>query len=48
MLVKEVMTPKEKLVVLAQTATVREALAKMRTHSIRSLWTKATLTVLMD
>ncbi len=37
MLVKEVMTPKEKLVVLAQTATVREALAKMRTHSIRSI-----------
>ncbi len=37
MLVKEVMTPKEKLIVLAQTATVREALAKMRSHSIRSI-----------
>jgi len=37
MLVKEVMTPKEKLVVLAQTATVREALSQMRTHSIRSI-----------
>ncbi len=37
MLVKEIMTPKEKLVVLAQTATVRDALASMRTHSIRSI-----------
>ena len=37
MLVKEVMTPKEKLIVLAQTATVRDALSKMREHSIRSI-----------
>jgi len=37
MLVKEVMTPKEKLIVLAQTATVREALSQMRTHGIRSI-----------
>jgi signal-transduction protein with cAMP-binding, CBS, and nucleotidyltransferase domain len=37
MLVKEVMTPKEKLVILSQTATVREALGKMRTHGIRSV-----------
>ncbi len=37
MLVKEIMTPKEKLIVLAQTATVRDALASMRTHSIRSI-----------
>lgn len=37
MLVKEVMTPKEKLIVLAQTATVREALSQMRAHSIRSI-----------
>ena len=37
MLVKEVMTPKEKLIVLAQTATVRVALSKMREHSIRSI-----------
>jgi len=37
MLVREVMTPKEKLVVLAQTATVREALGQMRKHNIRSI-----------
>ena len=37
MLVKEIMTPKEKLIVLSQTATVRDALANMRTHSIRSI-----------
>ena len=37
MLVKEVMTPKEKLVILSQTSTVRDALAKMRTHGIRSV-----------
>lgn len=37
MLVKEIMTPQEKLVVLPQTATVREALASMRKHNIRSI-----------
>jgi len=37
MLVKEIMTPKEKLIVLPQTATVRDALAKMREYSIRSI-----------
>ncbi len=37
MLVKEIMTPREKLIVLSQTATVRDALASMRTHSIRSI-----------
>ncbi|HIP46133.1 MAG TPA: CBS domain-containing protein [Campylobacterales bacterium] len=37
MLVREIMTPKEKLVVLAQTATVREALGQMRKHNIRSI-----------
>ena len=37
MLVKEVMTPKDKLIVLAQTATVREALSKMRANNIRSI-----------
>ncbi len=37
MLVKEVMTPKEKLIVLPQTATVREALSSMRANHIRSI-----------
>ena len=37
MLVKEIMTPKEKLIILPQTATVREALSQMRTHKIRSI-----------
>ena len=37
MLVKEIMTPREKLIILPQTATVREALNKMRTHKIRSI-----------
>ncbi|MCF6207019.1 MAG: CBS domain-containing protein [Sulfurovum sp.] len=37
MLVKEVMTPKEKLVRVSPMATVREALKLMRTHSVRSV-----------
>ncbi len=37
MLVKEVMTPKEKLISVAPTATVREALKLMRTQSVRSI-----------
>lgn len=37
MLVKEVMTPKEKLITVAPIATVREALKLMRSHSVRSI-----------
>jgi CBS domain-containing protein len=37
MLVKEVMTPKAKLVSVQPTATVREALKLMRAHSVRSI-----------
>ncbi|HIQ47663.1 MAG TPA: CBS domain-containing protein [Sulfurovum sp.] len=37
MLVKDVMTPKEKLIVVEPTATVREALKLMRKHSVRSI-----------
>jgi len=37
MLVKEVMTKKEKLISVVPTATVREALKLMRTHSVRSI-----------
>jgi len=37
MLVKDVMTPKEKLISVAPTATVREVLRLMRTHSVRSI-----------
>jgi len=37
MLVKDVMTPKEKLILINPIATVREALQLMRTHSIRSV-----------
>jgi signal-transduction protein with cAMP-binding, CBS, and nucleotidyltransferase domain len=37
MLVKDVMTTKEKLIVLPQTATVREALKMMREHKVRSV-----------
>jgi len=37
MLVKEIMTPKEKLVTVKPIATVREALKLMRTHSVRSI-----------
>ena len=37
MLVKEVMTPNEKLVSVEPTATVREALKLMRKHTVRSI-----------
>ncbi|MCF6244949.1 MAG: CBS domain-containing protein, partial [Sulfurovum sp.] len=37
MLVKEVMTPKEKLITVQPIATVREALKLMRKHSVRSI-----------
>jgi len=37
MLVKEVMTPKEKLISVNPTATVREVLKLMRTHSVRAI-----------
>ncbi|RUM69058.1 MAG: histidine kinase [Sulfurovum sp.] len=37
MLVKDIMTPKEKLISVSPTATVREALKLMRTHSVRSI-----------
>ncbi|HFQ62179.1 MAG TPA: CBS domain-containing protein [Epsilonproteobacteria bacterium] len=37
MLVKDVMTPKEKLISVAPTATVREVLKLMRTHAVRSI-----------
>jgi CBS domain-containing protein len=37
MLVKEVMTPKEKLVRVSPMATVREALKLMREHNVRSV-----------
>ncbi len=37
MLVKEVMTPKEKLISVQPIATVREALKLMRKHSVRSI-----------
>jgi CBS domain-containing protein len=37
MLVKEVMTPKEKLIRVSPMATVREALKLMREHSVRSV-----------
>ncbi len=37
MLVKEVMTPKEKLISIDQTAPVREALSLMKQHQIRAL-----------
>ncbi len=37
MLVKEVMTPKEKLISVSPMATVREALKLMRTHKVRSV-----------
>ncbi|SFV69967.1 CBS domain protein [hydrothermal vent metagenome] len=37
MLVKDVMTPKEKLISVNPIATVREALKLMRTHSVRSV-----------
>ena len=37
MLVKDVMTPKEKLISVNPIATVREAMKLMRTHSVRSI-----------
>ncbi len=37
MLVKEVMTPKEKLVVVTQMTTIREALRLMKKHQIKAL-----------
>ncbi len=37
MLVKEIMTPKAKLITVEPTATVREALKLMRTHGVRSV-----------
>jgi CBS domain-containing protein len=37
MLVKEVMTPKEKLIRVAPMSTVREALKLMREHTVRSV-----------
>lgn len=37
MLVKDVMTPKEKLITIEQTATVRDALKLMRENSVRSV-----------
>ncbi len=37
MLVKDVMTPKEKLISVNSIATVREAMKLMRTHSVRSV-----------
>lgn len=37
MLVKEIMTPREKLVIVPQMATVRDALQKMKEHSVRSV-----------
>jgi len=37
MLVKEIMTPKEKLVCVSPMATVRESLKLMREHTVRSV-----------
>jgi len=37
MLVKELMTPYEKLVIVSPMATIREALEKMREHGVRSV-----------
>ena len=37
MLVKEVMTPKDKLVTISPMATVRDALKLMKTHKVRSV-----------
>ena len=37
MLVENVMTPKEKLIVISPMATVREALKLMKTHKVRSI-----------
>ncbi len=37
MLVQEIMTPKEKLIIISPMATVREALKLMRSNSVRSI-----------
>jgi len=37
MLVKNIMTPKEKLVVISAMSTVREALSLMKEHNVRSV-----------
>jgi CBS domain-containing protein len=37
MLVKDIMTKKEKLIILPQTATIREALKLMKKHTVRSI-----------
>ncbi len=37
MLVEKVMTPKEKLIIVTQMATIREVLTKMRENSVRSV-----------
>jgi len=37
MLVKDVMTPKEKLIMISPMATVREALKMMKEHKVRSV-----------
>ena len=37
MLVENVMTPKEKLIIISPMATVREALNLMKTHKVRSV-----------
>jgi len=37
MLVKEIMTPRERLIIVSPMSTVREALKLMRTHKVRSL-----------
>ena len=37
MLVENVMTPKEKLVIISPMSTVREAISLMKTHSVRSV-----------
>ena len=37
MLVENVMTPKEKLIIIAPMATVREAISLMKEHKVRSL-----------
>lgn len=37
MLVENIMTPKEKLVIISPMSTVREAISLMKTHSVRSI-----------
>ncbi len=36
-LVEDIMTPKEKLIIVGQTATIREALSQMKKGSVRSV-----------